>query len=118
MQLAREIAPMKVNKQTTKIVQDGVELTWDQQQDGELDAEAAAKFYVDSVKALQKFKDEDPRTQPELRKEKKLKDQLDRTRYDWTRGLWVGIVLTAFFFLVFRGCSEPSSDYPHSHYRR
>ena len=70
---------MTVNKHTTKVVQDGVELTWHQEGCGEAKPEDVAKFYVDSVKALQKFKNEDPRTEPELRKKAKASKDFQST---------------------------------------
>jgi hypothetical protein len=63
----------QVNKQWAKVTQDGVELSWNHEQEGPMSAEDVAKFYVDSVKALQQFKADDPRTFPELRKAEKAR---------------------------------------------
>jgi hypothetical protein len=63
------------NKLTSKAIVDGVELTWNADEPGEMDAEKTAKFYTDSVAALQKFKGDDPRTEPKLRAEKKKNDK-------------------------------------------
>lgn len=78
---------MTSNKHTTKVVQDGVEITWHQEGEGDANPEDVAKFYVDSVKALQKFKEEDPRTQPALRK-------AEKKRIDTRRNMgWLFVVL-------------------------
>jgi hypothetical protein len=81
---------MTVNKHTSKVVQDGVELTWHQE--------------GDSVKALQKFKDEDPRTQPELRKQDKARKEGKRKREELIS--WTFVVLCVGFFAYHCGQSH------------
>jgi hypothetical protein len=61
-----------VNKYAAKVTQDGVELTWNAEKLGPLDAQDAANFYTESVNALQKFKKADPRTRPDLQAWEKL----------------------------------------------
>jgi hypothetical protein len=56
-----------VNKYTSKTTHDGIELTWNAEKEGGISAKDAAAFYVESVEALQKFRQGDPRTQPGLR---------------------------------------------------
>jgi hypothetical protein len=95
---------MTVNKQTTKVVQDGVELTWHQETDGDAKPEDVAKFYVDSVKALQKFKEEDPRTQPALRKEDKARKDFRKTVEEFVS--WGFVLVFASFFAYQCGQSQ------------
>ena len=87
---------MTVNKQTTKVVQDGVELTWHQEGEGEAKPEDVAKFYVDSVNALQKFKNEDPRTQPELRAQDKARKDFRKKVEEYVS--WGFVLVFATFF--------------------
>jgi hypothetical protein len=102
---------MTVNKHTTKVVQDGVELTWHQEGDGDAKPEDVAKFYVDSVKALQTFKDEDPRTQPALRKQAKARKEFRNTLW-WLVFLGLGLV-GAYQAGKQQHHSSPWNDYRH-----
>lgn len=103
---------MTVNKHTTKVVQDGVELTWHQEGAGEAKPEDVAKFYVDSVKALQKFKDEDPRTQPALRAQAKARKKVEEYVS------WTFVVLIAMFFAYECGQTHRSSSNWGSYHAR
>ena len=105
-----------LHKQTAKTVQDGVELTWDLLREGELRPDEAADFYVSSVEALKKFKDRDPRTEPVLRKAKKLKDDREKAFSNVLLGVVVGLTL-AFLMGGFRGCADAGYDSPR-YYRR
>ena len=105
-----------MHKQTAKTVQDGVELTWDMLREGELKPEEAADFYVSSVEALKKFKERDPRTEPVLRKAKKLKDDREKTFSNVFLGIVVGLAL-AFLLGGGRACTS-SYDSPRQYYRR
>jgi hypothetical protein len=105
-----------VHKQTAKTVQDGVELTWDVHREGELKPEDAADFYVSSVEALRKFKERDPRTEPLLRKAKKLKDDRDKAFSNLFLGIVVGLVLAFFIAGSRAGCAD-SYDSPRRSYR-
>lgn len=55
------------DKITTKIVQDGMEITWEHRRDAPISVDDAAKLSLEGAEALQKFKEKDPRTQPALR---------------------------------------------------
>jgi hypothetical protein len=105
-----------VNKQTAKVVQDGVELSWDLLREGELKPEEAADFYVHSVEALRRFRERDPRTEPALRKEKKLKDERGKA----FANVFLGIVMGAFLMVFLGGYRGCASDYdsPRRYYRR
>jgi hypothetical protein len=105
-----------LHKQTAKTVQDGVELTWDLLREGELRPDEAADFYVSSVEALKKFKDRDPRTEPVLRKAKKLKDDREKAFSNIMLGVVVGVAL-AFLMGSSRGCADAGYDSPR-YYRR
>jgi len=105
-----------VNKQTAKVMQDGVELTWDLQREGEVDADAAAKFYTQSVDALRKFRDADPRTMPELRKAKKTKDDNWQAFVNQAKGVLVGIILVLLFG-AYRNCDTSASEGPRRYQR-
>jgi hypothetical protein len=61
------------NLQTVKVTVDGMDLTWSRAEGDKISPEAGAKFMSDFVKALQKFRETDPRTMPELRKEVKAR---------------------------------------------
>jgi len=89
------------DKQTTKVVQDGVELSWDRTQDGATTPEDAAKFYVDFTKALQQFKDRDPRGQPELRSKDKAEKELYKSL--WT--IFYTAIITAAVVWMFSQCN-------------
>lgn len=106
-----------LHKQTAKTIQDGVELNWEMLREGELKPDEAADFYVSSVEALKKFKDRDPRTEPVLRKAKKLKDDREKAFSNVMLGIVVGLTL-AFFMGGFRGCTDSSYDSPRRYYRR
>ena len=86
-----------LNKQTAKVMQDGVELTWDVQREGDPDPEAAAKFYAQSVEALRKFKDLDPRTMPALRAADKKKKDFWKAIANLFWGLVIGMLLMVVF---------------------
>jgi hypothetical protein len=107
-----------MHKQTAKTVQDGVELSWDMLREGELKPEEAADFYVSSVEALKKFRDRDPRTEPVLRKAKKLKDDRDKAFNNLFLGIVVGLALAFLLSGGFRGCADSSYDSPRHYYRR
>ena len=106
-----------VHKQTAKTVQDGVELTWDLHREGELKPEEAADFYVSSVEALRKFKERDPRTEPLLRKAKKLEDEREKFFSNVFLGIIVGMVLASFLFGGLRGGCHDSDDNRGGYYR-
>ena len=101
---------MTVNKQTSKVIQDGFELTWHREGDGEAKPEDVAQFYVDTAKALQKFKEEDPRTQPELRKAEKKRKSLE-SKISWMFFL----TLTAVSFYHCGQAQRPSSPWSKHH---
>jgi hypothetical protein len=57
------------NKQTVQTTHDGVNVTWHREgAAGNGSAKEAADFYVDTVRALEKFKKQDPRRFPRLRR--------------------------------------------------
>jgi hypothetical protein len=85
------------DKITTRIVQDGMEISWERQRDTPLSPEDAAKLSVEGVEALQKFKDKDPRTQPELRQKKKDREEGEKA----TRYRAQGIVFAILFGILF-----------------
>lgn len=110
-------AKKPLNKQTAKVVQDGVELTWDVQREGDPDPEAAAKFYAQSVEALRKFRDIDPRTMPALRAADKAKKEFWKALGQQTKGVLIGIAIVM-AFSAYRNCDASSYDAPGERYRR
>jgi hypothetical protein len=102
-----------LNKQTAKVVQDGVELSWDMQSEGDPDPEAAAKFYAKSVEALQKFKTIDPRIAPELRKIKKDKEDFRKALANQSQGVLVGLILAVLLGAVGRCDVSPRNSSRH-----
>jgi hypothetical protein len=90
------------NKLSAKAIVDGIELTWNADEPGEMDAEKTAKFYTESVAALQKFKSDDPRTEPKLR----AKDKFWKGFWRDLKYLVIIIAVVWFAFAVF----YPSDD--------
>lgn len=84
------------DKLTTRIVQDGLEINWEREVSSSLNAEEAAKLSVDAITALQKFKDTDPRTQPELRKKKKESEEQAKAVRWISWGFVIGVVVMSF----------------------
>lgn len=109
----RKAAAMTTNKQWAKVVQDGVELTWNHETDTPMAPEDVAKFYVDSVKALQKFKDQDPRTQPELRAQDKARKEFAKDLVSFIK--WGVVVFFAAVFAYQCGAVDHGgrSEYNH-----
>jgi hypothetical protein len=103
---------MTANKYTAKTTQDGIELTWNLEENRAMTADEVAKFYVDSAKALQKFKADDPRTMPELRRAASSKKNF------WNNVFWliVGCFLMFAFVSVMREWNR--NERPWLHDRR
>ena len=106
-----------VHKQTAKIMQDGVELTWDMHREGELNPQEAADFYVQSVDALKKFRDRDPRTEPVLRAANKLKNDTWKAFWNQLKGIGIGLFLAMLLMGGFRACAEGSYESPRRYNR-
>jgi hypothetical protein len=102
------------DKITTRIVQDGMEISWEHQRDTPLTPEDAAKLSLEGAEALQKFKEKDPRTQPDLRKQKKDKDEAQKaTKFRLEGVLLAGVLLWLAWALSAADCRGGGSE----HYR-
>lgn len=88
------------NLQTVKVTVDGMDLVWSRAEGDKISPEAGAKFMADFVKALQKFRETDPRTMPELRKEVKAR----KARWQYIR---FAIVLCFSVIAAYQCGSEP-----------
>lgn len=106
-----------VNKQTAKIMQDGVELTWDLHREGELNPQDAADFYIHSVEALKKFKERDPRTEPVLRAAHKQKLETWKAFWNQLKGIGIGVFLALLLMGGFRACGDSSYETPRRYNR-
>jgi hypothetical protein len=90
------------DKITTKIVQDGMEISWEHQRDAPLSVEDAAKLSLEGAEALQKFKEKDPRTQPKLRAEDKAKKDAEKAM----KFRFEGVLLALFLFWLAMAASS------------
>lgn len=106
-----------VNKQTAKVMQDGVELTWDLHREGELNPQEAADFYVHSVEALRKFRERDPRTEPMLRAAAKQKSETWKAFWNQLKGMAIGLIVALVLFGGVRACAEGPYESPRRYNR-
>ena len=107
-----------VHKQTAKIMQDGVELTWDMHREGELNPQEAADFYVHSVEALKKFRERDPRTEPVLRAANKQKLETWKAFWNQLKGIGIGLFLAVLLMGGFRACTQGPYESPRRYNHR
>jgi hypothetical protein len=102
------------DKITTRIVQDGMEISWERQRETPLTPEDAAKLSIEGAEALQKFKDKDPRTQPELRQKKKDGEEADKaTKFRLEGVLLAGVAIWLAMAFAAGDCRGPNLSELH-----